>query len=237
LRRYFLLEYRYLHSLIIEKVYITFPEAFWVDPPAETPDASLSPVERATALDTFPSYTNWLAPNYAPDTNPKRWAQEIWNLASFTPPNVHPTILFYLYGDLSAYITTLVHKKTDQEHYKLLDEFFRPYYSLLPHFSAEDPVCKPKAFLSTEWQKDELSGYGSYCNIQIGAKDADGDINAMRHGVPERRLWFAGEHTSPFEELGTVAGAYLSGEGIALRILDTYGIPKPEFKTEKGHAV
>lgn len=78
--------------------------------------------------------------------------------------------------------------------------------------------------MSTEWAKDEFSGFGSYCNIQVGAKDAAGDMKAMRLGVPERRLWFAGEHTAPFEELGTVAGAYLSGEGVALRILEGYGV-------------
>jgi len=58
----------------------------------------------------------------------------------------------------------------------------------------------------------------------VGVKDAKGDVEAMRRGVPDRRLWFAGEHTSPFEELGTVAGAYLSGEGVALRILEGYGV-------------
>jgi len=207
------------------KVYITFPEAFWIDVPANLRDSPLSAAEKLNfAEDTFASYTNWLAPSYSLTTNPKRWPQEIWNLASFTPPNRRPTILFYLYGDCSEYITTLVHKKSDEEHYKLLDEFFSPYYSLLPHFSAEDPACKPKAFLSTEWQKDELSGYGSYCNIQTGIKDADGDVEAMRHGVPERKLWFAGEHTAPFEELGTVAGAYLSGEAVGKRILELYDI-------------
>jgi hypothetical protein len=54
--------------------------------------------------------------------------------------------------------------------------------------------------------------------------DAVGDMEAMRHGVPERRLWFAGEHTAPFDECGTAAGAYLSGEGVANRILEVYGI-------------
>jgi len=62
----------------------------------------------------------------------------------------------------------------------------------------------------------------------VGVEDADGDVEAMRNGAPERRLWFAGEHTAPFEELGTAAGAYLSGEGVAYRILEVYGIgPRP----------
>jgi len=191
-------------------------------------DPNLSPEQQARAEDTFPGYTNWLSPNYSLETNPKRWPQEIWNLASFSPENRHPTILFYLYGECSEYIVNLVHGKSYEERYNLLDEFYRPYYSLLPHFSAENPACKPKAILSSEVQKDELSGYGSYSNFQVGITDADGDVQAMRHGVPERRLWFAGEHTAPFDECGTAAGAYLSGEGVAHRILETYGIKSIE---------
>ena len=99
------------------------------------------------------------------------------------------------------FLTTLVHNLPSDQQYALLDEFFKPYYSLLPNFSADNPICIPKAILSTEWQKDELSGYGSYCNIQVGVKEADKDIEAMRQGLPERRLWFAGEHTSPREEV------------------------------------
>jgi monoamine oxidase len=39
----------------------------------------------------------------------------------------------------------------------------------------------------------------------------------------ERGVWIGGEHASPFEELGTVAGAYLSGERVAGRIVEKYG--------------
>lgn len=74
--------------------------------------------------------------------------------------------------------------------------------------------------MNTAWQFDELAGNGSYCNFQVGIKEADKDVEAIRHGVPERRLWFAGEHTAPFEELGTAAGAYMSGEAVALRIIE-----------------
>jgi hypothetical protein len=183
----------------------------------------------AQAEDTFAGYTNWLSPSYSLQTNPSRWPQEIWNLAAFSPSYRKPTILFYTYGPCSAYLTTLVHKKAPEEQHALLDAFFKPYYSLLPNYSPKDPNCIPKAMLSTEWQKDELSGYGSYCNIQVGVKEADRDLEAMRHGVPERRLWFCGEHTSPTEELGTVAGSYLSSEGIASRLLGEYGV---EWKAE-----
>jgi hypothetical protein len=204
------------------QVFITFPEAFWVDPPNEPIDPSLSSEQKPLAEDTFAGNVHWLSPNYAQEVNPKCWPQECWNLAAFSPRNRHPTILFYLYGECSEYIVNLVHGKSEEEQYRLLDEFYKPYYSLLPHYSAENPACKPKAILSSEWQKDELSGYGSYCNFQVGIRNADGDLEAMRHGVPERRLWFAGEHTAPFDECGTAAGAYLSGESVANRILEVY---------------
>lgn len=194
-------------------MFITFPEAFWNDKISENEDS---------AEDKFPGYTNWLSPNYSLETNPNRWAQEIWNLSAFSPQNRKPTILFYIYGDCSRYLTSLVHKKSTEEHHQLLSDFFYPYYSLLQNFSTENSACKPKAILSTEWQKDELAGYGSYCNFKIGTKDADADVEAIRNGVPERRLWFAGEHTAPFDELGTAAGAYLSGEDVAERILELY---------------
>jgi hypothetical protein len=115
-----------------------------------------------------------------------------------------------------------VHGKSDTEHYTLLDTFFKPYYSLLPNFEEGKEECKAKSILSTEWQKDELSGHGSYCNFQVGIEDAAGDVEAIREGCPERRLWFAGEHTAPFEELGTAAGAYLSGEAVGTRISGKY---------------
>ncbi|KAH7411149.1 hypothetical protein BKA64DRAFT_375042 [Cadophora sp. MPI-SDFR-AT-0126] len=211
----------------LEKVYITFPSAFWIDPPTTTPDQSLSPAELAKINDTFPGYTNWLSPSYSLATNPSRFPIECWNLASFTPPNAHATLIFYLYGPCSAYITSLVHGLPDVEHHAFLSDFFMPYISLLPNYSASNPDCEIKAILSTEWQKDELSGFGSYCNFQVGAKDASGDVKAMRRGVPERRLWFAGEHCAPFDECGTVAGAYLSGEGVGIRMLEKYGITSP----------
>ncbi|KAK0120733.1 hypothetical protein ONS96_010935 [Cadophora gregata f. sp. sojae] len=185
----------------LEKVYITFPSAFWIDPPTTEPDPTLSPSELAKVNDTFPGYTNWLSPTYSLRTNPERFPIECWNLASFTPPNAHPTLISYLYGPCSAYITSLVHGLPDSEHHALLSDFFMPYISLLPNYSASNPDCVIKAILSTEWQKDELSGFGSYCNFQVGAKDASGDVEAMRRGVPERRLWFAGEHCAPFDEV------------------------------------
>lgn len=192
----------------LEKVFISFPTAFWK--------------KHSPADGQFPCYTNWLRPSYASSTNPFEWPQEIWDLSSFAEPNNHPTILFYLYGDCARHIVNLIHAQPAEEKHRLLDDFFRPYYSLLPGYDAEDAGCTPNAILATEWFKDELSGYASYCNFQVGVEEADQDVLAIREGCVERSLWFCGEHAAPFEECGTVAGAYLSGESVGRRIVDLY---------------
>lgn len=192
----------------LEKVFITFPAAFWK--------------KHTTDEAQFPCYTNWLGPCYALSTNPSKWPQEIWDLSSFAEPNKHPTILFYLYGDCARHIVNLIHGQPANEKHRLLDDFFRPYYSLLPGYDVGDADCTPNAILATEWFKDELSGYASYCNFQVGVEEADQDVLAIREGCVERRLWFCGEHAAPFEECGTVAGAYLSGESVGRRIVDLH---------------
>ncbi|KAI0120903.1 FAD/NAD(P)-binding domain-containing protein [Hypoxylon sp. NC0597] len=193
----------------LEKVFITFPCAFWTS----TRDAD---------IDSFPSYTNWLAPSYARDTNPQAWPQEMWNLASFKGSNWHPTILFYLYGECSRYIVNSIHGKSKLEKFNFLRDFFLPYYSRLPNFYAKCDGCVPKAILATEWLKDDLCGNGSYCNFQVGVEEADVDVQTIRQGCEDRGLWFCGEHAAPFEECGTVAGAYLSGESVAKDIIKLY---------------
>jgi len=45
-------------------------------------------------------------------------------------------------------------------------------------------------------------------------------VERIRIGCPERWIWFAGEHAAPEEEMGTVAGAYLSGEAAARKVVE-----------------
>ena len=104
-----------------------------------------------------------------------------------------------------------------------LQRFFEPYYSRLPHYNSADPDCKPTGCLATNWLHDELAGFGSYSNFQVGLEDGDKDIRAMREGLPEEGLWLAGEHTAPFVGLGTATGAYWSGEMVGRRIAEVYG--------------
>ncbi|KAH8882317.1 FAD/NAD(P)-binding domain-containing protein [Thozetella sp. PMI_491] len=191
----------------LEKIFVTFPTAFW---------------RAGSAEDEFPCYTNWLAPGYAPAQNPERWPMEAWDVSAFRPPNDRPALLFYMYGDCSKHVVNLVHGKAPEEKTRLLVEFLRPYFSLLPGYDATDARCAPTAAVVTEWLQDEWSGYASYCNFQVGIDQAVQDVLAIRQGSPDRRLWFCGEHTAQFEECGTVAGAYLSGQAVGERIVKLY---------------
>ncbi|KAK6841752.1 hypothetical protein PG987_002612 [Apiospora arundinis] len=155
--------------------------------------------------------------------------KEVVELASLDPSTSQPTLLFYTYGDQSRYLTNEVGKlQTQEKKDAFLYDFFRPYYSRLPHYDAESPDCKPVGSFATDWLHDELAGNGSYSNFQVGMTEGDEDIAVMREGLPERGLWLAGEHTAPFVALGTATGAYWSGESVGRRIADAYGRAKSD---------
>ncbi|KAK4162650.1 hypothetical protein QBC43DRAFT_74893 [Cladorrhinum sp. PSN259] len=183
----------------LEKVYITFPEAFWLNPDSTGRQ--------------FTGFGQWLFPSYAADTNPARWTNEVVELAS-TKDGAHPTLLFYTYGDQSKHITSSIRGlKTEKEKREWLVRYFEPYYSKLPCYDSKRDV--PVAAVATDWSGDELAGNGSYANFQKGLREGDKDVEVMRAGVPAEGIWLAGEHTAPFLALGTSTGAYWSGEGIA----------------------
>ncbi|KAF2774127.1 FAD/NAD(P)-binding domain-containing protein [Teratosphaeria nubilosa] len=229
----------------LDKVYITFPSAFWdtardratpqngcivsgLDPGHKTPNvtATTMPVHQPgskIAGTHHPCFTHWLAPDYAPDTNSHRWDQQGMNLACLPEPCAHPTLLFYTYGDCSLHIANLVASATsDADRDAKILSFFEPYISRLPNYDPGNPACKPKALLATAWANDEFAGYGSYSNFQVGLERGDEDIEVMRHGMPEKGVWLAGEHTAPFVALGTSTGAWWSGEAVAERIVKAY---------------
>ena len=202
----------------LEKVYLTFPTAFWLPS---------NPTGTVTAF-----FSQFLPPTYASDQNPERWTTECVSLASLPESCAHPTLLFYFHGPCAQHVTSLVQDldPASKEYFSRLDAFFNPYYSRLPHYSPSSPDCKPSGICATNWQNDEFAGFGSYTTFQASdpAKDGevrlDQDIEALREGCPERGIWFAGEHTAPFVALGTVTGAYWSGEGVAKRVAEVYGL-------------
>jgi hypothetical protein len=146
-------------------------------------------------------------------------------LGSLPLPTSHPTLLFYIFGDESrSIISALSRLPAQKDRHEYLTQFFHPYYSRFPNYSVSNPDCIPVSSYATEWLNDDLAGNGSYCNFQIGLEEGDKDIEVMREGLPDRSLWFAGEHTAPFVALGTTTGAYWSGERVARRIVEAYGM-------------
>lgn len=202
----------------LEKVYVAFPTAFWLS---------------SNSTGTGPAFfSQFLPPAYASDQNPERWTTESVSLASLPGSCAHPTLLFYFHGPCAQHVTSLIQglDPASKEYFSRLDAFFQPYYSRLPDYSSSSPDCKPSGILVTNWQNDEFAGFGSYTTFQASdpAKDGevqlDKDIEALREGCPGRGIWFAGEHTAPFVALGTVTGAYWSGEGVAKRVAELYGL-------------
>ncbi|CAK7216062.1 hypothetical protein SCUCBS95973_002677 [Sporothrix curviconia] len=210
----------------LEKVYISFPEAFWQRPNTETGRS-------------VRGFCQWLAPGvYAQPSNPAHWSLEAFDMAALPASTAHPTLLFYTYGGQSAHImgTLAALRDTDDngdgpiemrcpnaKQTAFLLDYFRPYFGTLPHYDPASPACKPTGIITTNWLHDDLAGNGSYSNFQVGLAAGDEDIRVMREGLPGRGLWLAGEHTSPFVALGTATGAYWSGESVGRRIAEAYG--------------
>ncbi|KAK6432071.1 hypothetical protein LTR95_011762 [Oleoguttula sp. CCFEE 5521] len=246
----------------LDKVYLTFPSAFWhdsstiqtasdtitngglttpngLDPHHTTPNihASTLPLHQAakrSSASSYPGFVHYLPPSYATDTNPHSWDLQALNLAALPPPTAHPLLLFYIYGDCATHIADLSRSLDPAALQEALLDFFTPYIALLPNYNSESPSCKPVAALATAWAADELAGYGSYSNFQVGLEEGDKDIEVMRTGMPERGVWFAGEHTAPFVALGTSTGAYWAGEGVGERIVARYGLDSVAKKDGSG---
>jgi len=227
----------------LDKVLITFPKAFWeeenrdISSPqggdtssnskalAPNVTATTQPYHQASQSSQQQSQSDDANGHYPPFTlfysDKESHIQNAMNLAGLPKTCAHPTLLFYIFGSCAAEVSKLT-SDTD------IINYFRPHFSLIQNYSSSNPDCEPSAVLSTNWTTDELAGYGSYSTFRTGLEEGDADIEIMREGLPERHVWFAGEHTSPFEAFGTVTGAYWSGEGVAGRILKVYGMDVKE---------
>ncbi|OQN95649.1 hypothetical protein B0A48_18249 [Cryoendolithus antarcticus] len=245
----------------LDKVYLTFPAAFWHDskslisnsdtavngeasmvngldphhttPNLHAPTLPLHQPAKPSSASSYPGFVHYLPPSYASATNPHSWDLQALNLAALPSPTAHPTLLFYIYGDCAKHIANLSTSLDQPALQEALIDFFSPYIALLPNHKSDSPACKPTAALATAWAADELAGYGSYSNFQVGLEEGDEDIEIMRAGMPERGVWFAGEHTAPFVALGTSTGAYWAGEGVGYRIVARYGLDSMAKKDER----
>ncbi|KAL4979362.1 hypothetical protein BDW66DRAFT_157545 [Aspergillus desertorum] len=235
----------------LEKVYITFPEAFWHTKTAG--DTVVLPTVNATAANGTNaklSFAQFLNPSYHtnhPEEIP--WDQECFSLAALPDNAAHPTLLFYTYGPCATYIvdqlsslssSTSTSTTNSQSHppnskqYNFLNTLFAPFYSLLPNYTPNTKICTPTSILATTWQSDPHAGHGSYANFQVGLVDGNKDIETLRGGMGlDRGVWFAGEHTAPFVALGTTTGALWSGERAAGQICALYRLGRVGMGVER----
>lgn len=165
------------------KVYITFPRAFWLGQ-ASKPDEK-----------PFTGFLQWLAPRYAKTSNWERWNQEAVDMS--TMPGSKPTLLFYIFGDQVKVFSDKLAGVPEEARSKYLIRYFKPYFSLMPHYSEGSSDCTPTFALYSDWTADDLAGNGSYTTLRKGIEEADTDIEVIREGLPGRSLWFCGEHTAP----------------------------------------
>lgn len=198
----------------LEKIYITFPKAFW---------------HNNNSITTNPVFAQFLEPSYTTHPPSIPWNQECLSLSSLPASCAQPTLLFYTYGPCATHIVKSITPfvPSSEEYIQTLTSILQPFYSRLPGYDAASPDCTPTSILATTWQNDPYAGNGSYCNFQVGLTEADKDIEALRSGCgvgPERGLWFAGEHTAPFVALGTTTGAYWSGERAGVQVCEKLGL-------------
>lgn len=236
----------------LDKVYVTFSKAWWDEPqPSEavaSPQGVNGNVPNVTATsiplkqgglqeqdpEHYSGFTTFIAPQYAQKTNPNGWFQDCINLAALPKGTEHPTLLFYISGPSAEHIAAILRKQTSYCHPSKSNtetkvkiwQFFEPYISRLPNYSAENSECSYVDVLATGWTNDEFAGYGSYSNFPVGSTECDKDIEALRNGegLVENGIWLAGEHTAPFVACGTVTGAYWSGEKVAERIVGAWNL-------------
>lgn len=204
----------------LDRVFIKFPEAFWNNQASKTNGYYRRLVGNVRSP-AFPIESLFLRPEYADDTNPAKWREEIISFSGLPEPFSQPVIMFFVYGQWGRHITGLVRgmEQDADEYYRILNDNFRPFYSKLPGYDPTSPQCKPLEFMSTDWQGDKFAGFGSFANLPTGSGDCLQHFEALREGMGEDcGIWFAGEHTSLPGGLGTVTGAYWSGEEVAKRV-------------------
>lgn len=169
----------------LEKVYIKFERAFWGD---------------VDQIEFFsPEYTT------------QHWPMSALSLSQLPAAQAQNTLLFYTYGEISAFICGLEDEK--------VISFFEEYYSRLAGYDASIDV--PVAIVRTSWSTDARAGKGSYVYAPAGISNAREDLHRLRQGMADRHVLFAGEHCADELQIGTVGGAFASGIQAAVKLAST----------------
>lgn len=175
----------------LEKLYVSFPRAFWLDEPSQTNASRPSDEEDPTRpLALFTHFHHPSQPSYHPLVPPNQsmpgWNQNLVSLAHLPSPAAHPTLLFYVYGDCATSMVSSVSglPESSERYDRVLWDFAQPWIAKLPGYREDSDNCKPvkNGILCTRWQDDKWAGNGSYACFLVGLKDGEGDVSAMRQG-------------------------------------------------------
>lgn len=238
----------------LEKVYLTFPVPFWAFSPDPLVNLSSSPsrppfftqfISPNYAPDQNPS--RWtleplsLATLPAPNAHPTLLfylngpcSQHVTSLISSLEPT-SPKYYSILSDFFHPYYSRLPNynpASPDCQPMKILstnwqnDELAGCGSYTNFQVSSNRAATEPRQHhLNTDDGFNDINGSEEKAEEDDGAEiELDRDIEALREGCPDRGIWFAGEHTAPFIALGTVTGAYWSGEAVGRRIAAAYGI-------------
>ncbi|KID83272.1 Amine oxidase [Metarhizium guizhouense ARSEF 977] len=233
----------------LEKVFVSFPTAFWQEAKDSGGAASSTLVAREEASRFI--FWHFLSPSYHPLTKHLgSWTQEFVALSGLPGAHAHPTLVFYVAPPCSRHLMpSFAGLFPHSDAYNaILRSFTEPFYSRMPNYDAASPACRPTLFLGSQWQNDPFAGYGSYVSFQVGLERADEDLKILRSGGGrgatggnlmgnDRGVWFAGEHTAPLCGLGTTTGAWWSGERAARDVLEVYGMKKDMNKDGIGPVI
>jgi len=109
----------------LEKVYVTFPSAFWLSPF----DGKDTPADPSS----YPIFTHFHDPSYIPHAQDEAWNQSVVSLAHLPPPAAHPTLLFYIYGPCGTHLVNSINDLTlHTDEYNAKTEYLHPSLLLPP---------------------------------------------------------------------------------------------------------
>lgn len=229
----------------LEKVYLSFRTAFWLSPhaspffnqflsptyaPLQNPHRwtlepiSLASLPASAAHPTLLFYLNGPC------------SAHVTSLVSALQPGSrehHSTLSAFFhpyysllpnYNPASPNCQPVKILSTDWQHDEFAGWGSYTNFQVSPARKSNNGHTNPDRTQSTEFAYKEDTEHQIYAGDEEGEIHLDRDIEAIRQGCPESGIWFAGEHTAPFIALGTVTGAYWSGEAVGRRVLAAYGI-------------
>jgi hypothetical protein len=197
---------------VLEKLYIRFPEIWWLQPHEVGEEYALEFTRFPTELIESPVLP--------------KGSFVLVSLAKTHYPA--PIFQVFVSTTLAKYLVRLPRATLRT----MFQEYIIPH---LPYYDPANPACQISEVDLSEWSQDPLAGFGSYTHVPVGSDSGDGNMAVLAGRILEAEdgrggVWFAGEHTAETEvidgvkytTMATVTGAYKSGTRAGNLILQYY---------------